>query len=303
MPSPPATASSCERPVRSGRTSSSRTRSIPPILRSTDKIVADHAAGARLHDAAQVSLGKGVPVDAMVSLPVRERNGRVLNSPRPTPSRRSMTHPGRDAYRARCARKKEDLADAKGISHHQRGLPVSDAGRACRRGSPTTSSVRSSSRRARSGAARCSRSTVRPRWSSCSKLDGINLSNSKVRFLRQHDGAGRVGGHASRVFDGLGRQSTAVPNPARDADGYQRFADESGRPQLSAGVHPDGVSAIDGSTPSSAARSCRSSRCPVCPTPTSRRRLPARRRCAAPPNRRRRLRGDGHHLRGGQLLH
>ncbi len=43
---------------------------------STDKIVLIMRLVLGFYDAAQVSLGKGVPVDAMVSLPVRERIGR-----------------------------------------------------------------------------------------------------------------------------------------------------------------------------------------------------------------------------------
>ena len=58
---------------------------------------------------------------------------------------------------------------------------------------------------------------------------GINLSNSKVRFLGRSMELGVSEDMLGRVFDGLG-------NPI---DGYQWSSDESGGQMLSGGVYPD----------------------------------------------------------------
>ena len=65
---------------------------------------------------------------------------------------------------------------------------------------------------------------------------GINLSNSKVRFLGRMMELGVSEDMLGRVFDGLGRPR----NHTRKENEYKRLAYESGGKGLSAGVYTDG---------------------------------------------------------------
>ena len=67
---------------------------------------------------------------------------------------------------------------------------------------------------------------------------GINLSNSKVRFLGRSMELGVSEDMLGRVFDGLGRPIDDGPEILPE-HGYQRPAHESGSQKLPGGVHPD----------------------------------------------------------------
>ena len=70
---------------------------------------------------------------------------------------------------------------------------------------------------------------------------GINLSNSKVRFLGRSMELGVSEDMLGRVFDGLGRPIDDGPEILpEDRMRYQRTSHESGSQKLSGGVYPDG---------------------------------------------------------------
>lgn len=70
---------------------------------------------------------------------------------------------------------------------------------------------------------------------------GINLSNSKVRFLGRSMELGVSGDMLGRVFDGLGRPiDDGSGDPSGGKKRYQRTSHESGGQKLSGGVYPDG---------------------------------------------------------------
>ena len=63
---------------------------------------------------------------------------------------------------------------------------------------------------------------------------GINLSNSKVRFLGRSMEFGASGDMLGRVFDGMGRPMDGGPGDfTGQTSGYQWSADESGGQKLS----------------------------------------------------------------------
>lgn len=69
---------------------------------------------------------------------------------------------------------------------------------------------------------------------------GINLSNSRVRFLGRGMEMGVSEDMLGRVFDGLGRPIDGGPDILPNArHGHQRAGDESRRRQLPAGIHTD----------------------------------------------------------------
>ena len=68
---------------------------------------------------------------------------------------------------------------------------------------------------------------------------GINLSNSKVRFLGRSMELGVSEDMLGRVFDGLGNPIDEGPDPSGCQNGYQWSSDESGGQMLSGGVYPD----------------------------------------------------------------
>ena len=68
---------------------------------------------------------------------------------------------------------------------------------------------------------------------------GINLSNSKVRFLGRSMELGVSEDMLGRVFDGLGRTIDDGPEILPEERRDQRSADESGSPRVSVRVHSD----------------------------------------------------------------
>lgn len=111
---------------------------------------------------------------------------------------------------------------------------------------------------------------------------GINLSNSKVRFLGRSMELGVSGDMLGRVFDGLGRPiddgPEILPEERRDINGLPM--------NPAARVYPSefiqtGVSAIDGLNTWYVDRSCRSSPVPVCHIHSWRPRSQDRQRYAA----------------------
>ena len=69
---------------------------------------------------------------------------------------------------------------------------------------------------------------------------GINLSNSKVRFLGKSMELGVSEDMLGRVFDGLGHPIDNGPEILPEARmGYQWYSDESGGEKLSGRIYPD----------------------------------------------------------------
>ncbi len=69
---------------------------------------------------------------------------------------------------------------------------------------------------------------------------GINLSNSKVRFLGRSMELGVSEDMLGRVFDGLGNPIDEGPaDPSGCQNGHQWSSDESSGQMLSGGVYPD----------------------------------------------------------------
>ena len=65
---------------------------------------------------------------------------------------------------------------------------------------------------------------------------GINLSNSKVRFLGKSMELGVSEDMLGRVFDGLGHP---IGDSSGSQNGYQWYSDESGGEKLSGRIYPD----------------------------------------------------------------
>ena len=98
---------------------------------------------------------------------------------------------------------------------------------------------------------------------------GINLAESKVRFLGRQMELGLSLDMLGRVFDGLGRPIDGgpeiIPEKRADVNGVPMNPAARSYPQE---FIQTGVSAIDGLNTLVRVRSCRYSQCPVCPTPT-----------------------------------
>ena len=114
---------------------------------------------------------------------------------------------------------------------------------------------------------------------------GINLSNSKVRFLGRTMELGVSADMLGRVFDGLGRPidkgPEILPDERRDINGLPMNPAARDYPNE---FIQTGVSAIDGLNTLVRGQKLPISRLPVCLMPSLARRLPVRRRCAEPAN-------------------
>ena len=114
---------------------------------------------------------------------------------------------------------------------------------------------------------------------------GINLSNTKVRFLRRTMELGVSEDMLGRVFDGLGRPIDGgpeiLPEQRVDINGLPMNPAARAYPQE---FIQTGVSAIDGLNTLVRGQKLPIFSAPACPTPTWPPRSPARPRCAAPPS-------------------
>ena len=97
---------------------------------------------------------------------------------------------------------------------------------------------------------------------------GINLSNSKIRFLGRQMELGVSTDMLGRIFDGLEGRLTTVPKSYPKADGRKRPAHQSGGSKLPAGVYRDGHIRHRRAEHPCQGRSCPSSRPAAFPTPS-----------------------------------